>query len=421
MPQLQRLGGSRLLIPPQLSSVSEDASQTAARRNRGIEQLVQAYPEFAPSSGLLPSLAEESEAIQKSTSDYDPAVSDVLAVGRAYHPLHHRRNANTTSVLALPGGAAGELVRVIQLVPDIIGWEEEPNIKLQDDRFHSRIQGLWYGNGSRIQQLQFAKLNGEPTEWLAVRYGGITSILRIILREGEVPTLYNIPHHPAIEADVELRLKLEHIATLSLQRSGGIPHADVCFNPRNSWQFAIVDQSSQWSTWSIRSINKKIGTWTVEAGKLGDIAEDLSDDTELVTGRKRQLDGWGAVRWVGDGCLLICNRTRITCHKLSNPPSQLPMPGLGLRKTKSRILDVREAPNNPEHLFVVTSSRIFWIHLTLEHTEMEDQPRLKVEILLTWVHFRNELDASLSVQVVELGLGKLPFPLSDTLQWLTSR
>lgn len=404
MPQLQRLGESRLVVPPQLSSNSGEAISTAVQRDSEIEQLARAYPELAPSSGLLPSLAEESEAIQKSTSAYDPAISDLLAFGRALHPLHHRQSEKTVPVIAIAGGSAGGLVRVFQLVPEVIGWDEQSNIKLQDEAFRGRVQGLWYGNGSRIQQLQFARSNGEPTEWLAVRYGGTTSILRVILRDREVPTLYDIPHPPALQADVEIRLEVKHIVTVSMQLSRGVPHADVCFNPCNPQEFAIVNQSSRWSTWRVASINKKVDVWIAEAGVSGHLTGDKSDDNGDPEKSNTHLDGWGAVRWINYGnCLLVCNRRRISCCKLQDSPTYFSLPELGLKKTKDWILDIKEASTNPEHIFVVTSSCIFWLQLTFERLGDDDQLQLCAKTLLTWRHFRNELDASLSMQLVVLG------------------
>ncbi|KAI4113848.1 MAG: hypothetical protein LQ345_005262 [Seirophora villosa] len=405
--RLRQLGQPRLLLPPQLATLPASTHQTAAQRHKVVRQLVRAHPELAPGASLLPSLAETSEAIQQSRVNYDPATSDLLAFGRALHPLHHRESPRFVPIVSVPGGAAGEFVRVVQLVPEIVDWGEESAARLHAETFQSRVQGLWYGNGSRIQQLQFARSNGEPSEWLAVRYGGTTSILRVILEEKEVPMPCGLPRSPLIEANVELRMKLEHIATVSTQQSGGASHADVCFNPSDPRAFALLDQSSCWSTWKIISINQKRGTWRVEAGNSGDIAEDLSNDARSPAGDVLNHDGWGAVRWISEGaCLLVCNRWRLACVMLQERPIETSMPDLAFTKAKDWILDIREAPTRPGHLFVATVSRIFWLQLTVERTvtptarQDQTQTHLSAQVLFTCVHFRNELDTSLWMQVV---------------------
>lgn len=308
-------------------------------------------------------------------------------------------------MVTIPAGAAGELVKVIQCIPEIVGWGDDFDRKLYTDALESRVQGLWRGNGSPVQQLQFAKSNGESTEWLAVRYGGTTSILRVVLREKEVPMPYGLSSAPAIGANVEHRMELEHIATVSTQQSGVAPHADVCFNPWNPREFAILNQSSCWSTWRITSIKQTLGTWTVEAGSSGTVAEDSFDDARNPAGNTLNHDGWGAVRWTNDGaCLLVCNRWRLVCIKLQDRPIEMSMPDLAVTRREDWILDIREAPTHPEYLFIATSSRVIWLQVTVECLEGQDQTQKHVsaQILFTWAHFRNELDTSLWMQIIAL-------------------
>ncbi|KAL8944859.1 MAG: hypothetical protein Q9216_000149 [Gyalolechia sp. 2 TL-2023] len=306
-PRLQSLGESQVLIPAQLGNVDENSGQNAVQRDQNIKQIVQAYPELAPCSGLLSSLAETSETIQQTTAGYDPSISELLAFGQALHPRHHRADPSTVPVIAVPGGLAGQLVKVVQLVPEVVGWDGERKIKLKNESFQSRVQGLWSGNGSRIQQLHFANLDCEPTEWLAVRYSGATSIIRPVLREKEMSQLHDLFHLPMVE-EVELRIELEHIVTLTTRRSGGMAHADVCFNPCNPSEFAILDRSCRWSVWRIQSIDGKTGLWTLAPGPSGQLEEPLPDGVQDPASGEPRYDGWGAVRWVSNGTgLVICD------------------------------------------------------------------------------------------------------------------
>ncbi|KAL9597585.1 MAG: hypothetical protein Q9179_004215 [Wetmoreana sp. 5 TL-2023] len=392
-PEFRVLGQPQVLLPPQKPSLEQNTSRPASQRRLDINHLVRAYHELAPSSALLPPLEEASEAITEVNLSNDPALSDQLAFGRALHPGQSRERAKRVPVVAVAGGVARELVRIIQLVPEDFGWDGDPYVRLGIDVFQPRVQGIWSGSGSPVQQLRFADMNGEPTEWLAVRYSGGTSILRVVLRENEVPTSYKVYQIPSIEAVVEFRFELQHIVTLAAERSGGQSHADVCFNPRDPSEFAVVNQSSHWSVWRIKNVFKKTEVWTLEAGPSSRLADDTYNDVQDRVNDGPRHDGWGVVRWISDGAgLLICNRRDIVAIELQDPPHQLPLLDLVLSKTTDWIVDVKHGPTDAEHLFVATTSRIFWIHLALEYVDGLGRAQLNVKILLAWTHFRGQAD-----------------------------
>ncbi|KAL8929366.1 MAG: hypothetical protein Q9172_000539 [Xanthocarpia lactea] len=397
-PKLQVLGQPRTLLSSQLLDPTKNARQPSLQRKQNIDKLIQHYPELAPSAGLLPSLEEASGADQESSKDYDCTLSERVVFGQALHPGHPRGDSNTVPVIAFVGGPAGELVRVVQLTPETLGLGDGANLQFRGQVFQTRVQGLWHGTHGPVQQLQFAASDGKLTEWLAVRHGGGTSILRIILRESEVPTLYRLPHIPVLRADVEIRMELEHIVLLPMQGDGTL-HTDICFNPWRPLEIAVLDQSSHWNIWKIKSVNKHTKVWTVEAGPSGYLVEEAPDRVEDST----KYDGWGALRFVGNGAyLLVCNRKHIARFKLRGEPVSSSGPELGLSTSADWILDVRQGSMVSESIFITTSSRIFWIHLAPEYIESTEPPRLNVKILLAWTHFRNREDVSLSTQIVSM-------------------
>ncbi|KAL8775703.1 MAG: hypothetical protein Q9209_000199 [Squamulea sp. 1 TL-2023] len=399
------VGQTRTLVSAQLSIPTRNIKQTSLQRKQNIDKLVRDHPELAPSSGLLPSLAEVSEANQRTTADYDQSLSERVAFGRARHPNYHRGNPKTVPVVAFVGGAAGELVRVVQLSPEVLGLDGGPNLQFNGEVFQSRVQGIWHGNRGPVQQLQFAEAHGKFAEWLAVRHGGATSVLRITLRDDEVPTLYRIPHVPALPTDVEIRLKLDHVVDVPVQSSGGTLHTDLCFNPWQALELAILDHASRWNIWKIKSVNKRTKVWTLEAGPSGHLMKEgpggVKDSTEDVDARK--YDGWGALRFVCNGaCLLVCNREHIACFDVRGQPTSYPVPEFGPRKSGDWVLDVRQDSLLYEHIYITTSSRIFWIHLDWQRIESSERPRSDAKILLAWPHFRGREDVSLSTQIVSL-------------------
>lgn len=347
-------------------------------------------------------MLEASEVIQETTAAYDHTLSDRLAYGRALYPGHHREDAKTVPVVAVVGGAAGEIVRAIQMVPETFNLDGV-NFQIKDDVFQSRVQGLWFGNGSPIQQLQFAESNGEPTEWLGVRHGGATSVLRLILREVEVPTLCNIFPLPVFDAEVQIRIELEHIVTLPRPATNDALHTDICFNPWTPLELAVLDQSSRWVIWKIKCINRNVGVWTVEAGLSGALMEQTPNDATNANKTKRNYDGWGALRFINHGAgLLVCNRRDIARFALRKQPASSSMPEIGIGKSKDWILDLRQGSASSEDVFVTTTSHIIWIHLPSEYVEGTEQAQFTAKIELAWAHFRNAEDISLSTQVVSV-------------------
>lgn len=206
-----------------------------------------------------------------------------------------------------------------------------------------------------------------------------------------------------IEPGAEFRFELQHIVTLSVRRSGGASHADVCFNPRNSGEFAVVDQSSCWSTWRIKSVSKKTNAWTLEAHRSGRCTASSLDATGLRFKSEASRDGWGAVRWIRDAAgLLICGRKHVGAAELRGIPNQLPLPEFGLSTTADWILDVRQSPTDLRRIFILTSSRVLWAHLGQNDAAGSDRSLVDARMLLAWTHFRDEHDISLSLQVVDL-------------------
>ncbi|KAI4107791.1 MAG: hypothetical protein L6R37_001477 [Teloschistes peruensis] len=400
-PVISTLGAPRLVLPPQILPLPSYTDRTAASHRRTVEELVQAFPELAPSPALLHSSL--AETTQHHAVVRDPTQSDILALGQAQNFSRSRKLANGVSVVAVVGGAARGLVRVFQLVPQIFGSKSQPELKINTEILYQRLQGIWPGPGSPIRQLQFAQENGKLTEWLAVRHGQGTSILRVLLRESEVPSTYNLCEISTTEPNVEFRFELQHIVTLPVRRSGGASHADVCFNPWDRWEFAVVDESSRWSTWSIKNVSMKANAWTLEARRSGRCTPSSLDATGLRSESKASWDGWGAVKWIRDAAgLLICGRKHIGAAELRDVPNYLPLPDFGLSTTADWISDVKQSPTDPQRVFILTSSRVLWAHLGQHDAANNDRSQLDARILLGWTHFRDNHDTSLSLQVVDL-------------------
>ena len=74
------------------------------------------------------------------------------------------------------------------------------------------------------------------------------------------------------------------------------------------------------------------------------------------------------------------------------------VPDLQLAKNLDWILDIQQSPNNQNHVLIVTSSRLFMLEI---RPSPEDSSAWDSAIILvSWVHFRNPQDTSLSMCVI---------------------
>ena len=300
-------------------------------------------------------------------------------------------------VIAVASGLTGESVRIIRLNDANLGWPGDKGVKLTTKALRAQEYGIWSSNGSQIQQLRFAFVHDQPSEWLAVRYQGATSILRPVLRDSAFSADYSTYSHVFADNCRVRQIDPNHIVTLPISRTGGTPHADVCFNPWNPLEFAILDQVGGWSTWSIESLNVRKGVWKVRPGCSGRLPELTSGPTME---SNRRLFTWGAILWADTPMSLIVVRPRMfALQDLSDPSKRLSSPDLALAGSSDRILDVKRSSSN---VFVLTTSRVFWLHM-LSENDFSGQVKFSIKVLLSWVHFRNADDTSLRISVLEDG------------------
>ena len=348
---------------------------------------------------LLPELAQVSEAIIEVAQECDPTISELLAFGGAVDATSVRRSQKIRykQIVAVASGAAGEVVRLIVLSKEQLGWENKNGFKIDTLTAQSGEEGWWTGNGTPIQQLAFAGVEKEASTWLAVRYHNAISILKPMLRpilvcpsnaEGPIRWL------PAS------RLDANHVMTLPTRNTGDVPFADVSFNPRDHQQLVAIDQAGRWSVWSIEAQIKGKGLRTITRDSSGSLVDDEDldlDDSEPI------LDGCARAVWVGNlDTLLVASRRTLAIFDVKAKPRSLHVPDLDLAKSKDWILDVKRSPTNASHVFVVTSSRLFWLKVSpLAEAEASESAETTVTILLSWVHFRDPHDISLSLNMLD--------------------
>ena len=361
------------------------------------QQLLKAYPEYGGS--LLLEHARLSETVTKATSQYDPTVSDLLVFGSAVDATHPKalREIRYKPILAVASGAAGELVKLIVLNQQHLGWNNDERFKVESLTARGGEEGWWKGNGSSIKQLVFAGNEKQASTWLAVRYQGAISVLKPILQLGMI-----CPSNAEGQIrDLPVsRLDANHIITLTSQDASGIPFADVTFNPWNSQQFAVINQRAHWHIWNMKAQIKSQGLWTLEKASGDSLVNDNALDHDI---SEPILDGWAKVLWASDAdTLVIANRRNFAIFDVKAEPMSLDVPDLGLEKSSDWILDIKRTLVSTSHLLVVTSSRLFL--LEARRSGKRQTSLAAATILVSWVHFRPPEDISLSVSIFNSNL-----------------
>ena len=81
------------------------------------------------------------------------------------------------------------------------------------------------------------------------------------------------------------------------------------------------------------------------------------------------------------------------------------MPRLFEPKSADQIVDMKRSPSNLSHIFLLTSSRIFWLNVSNYQNHRGGGLEAGAQILLSWVHFRDQQDSSLRLNVLDDGHG----------------
>ena len=116
-----------------VSQVFKDSATEvhALAKPEAQQQLLNVYPELGGSLNLED--AEFSEAISKPLWQFDPTISDLVAIGNALDTTHQRahKELHYKQIIAVASGAAGELVRLIVLNRKVLKWNNIEEIKLE--------------------------------------------------------------------------------------------------------------------------------------------------------------------------------------------------------------------------------------------------------------------------------------------------
>ena len=371
--------------------------QTASDRHQHARNISKGYPDLAPALGLTLSNALLSEAVTNITAIYEPIASELFDLGTATNTASLQQ-VPPIPIAAIVAGSGCELIRLVSLCRKHLSWDGDEAFGIHCLTASGGEQGWWKANGGPIYQICFAaKDEGERGSLIAVRYQGAISILQPTLRRDVFSPNQNAMQNFLLPAS---RLDANEIVNIHARELSSLPFADVSFNPWNHKQIAVIDQAGAWNVLELKSPvkdQKDQKTWQVKKICSGCLEPVVGSDAT-----RSLSDGWARILWINDSqMLLIASRRSFNLVMINRSMQELDLPDLSLAKSTDWILDVKRVPGIPGHIFLVTSTRLFWLEARIIR-DAEDSSDLKasLSILLCWIHYRNPDDTSLCLNVI---------------------
>ena len=341
--QLRQAAEWQVALPPAANFVDSGYPTTSTNTRKDARRLTHNYPQLAPAVKQLPELSVVSEAVTLAAATYDPLVSDLLSFGTIFL----NKSGRSKRIAALPAGPSGNVLRLVVLGQQKQGWGTDKSVWLSGPSFKDADSGYWNEDAVPIQQVCFAQVESSNS-FLAVRLPSRTVLFRPSYRRGRFAA------DQSIHYDLPSSIVSAHpIYSFTLNQTGGVPHADVAFNPDYQFQLGIIDQLSNWGVWQIERRAKR-DEYSVSCLVQGGILPP--QDSSLDEG-----DGWARILWAGDNnTLLVCNRRHLSLISIKEGAFEyLPVPSIILQRSTDWILDIKRHPQNQSRFLVLSSKRLF--------------------------------------------------------------
>ncbi|KAF2010141.1 hypothetical protein BU24DRAFT_455279 [Aaosphaeria arxii CBS 175.79] len=389
--RLRQLGSFKLVVPSSTEADHSTAGGPCGKTNQEVQQstktLSRACPEIAPAIDILPNLAQVSAAISSTTEVYDPAIGPLLSFGTftgGGRYMYPRR------IAAIPTGDSGSVLCLLAVTKERLGWGADRSFWIEGPSLANCECGYWADDAAPIQQICFSQAENRSS-FLAVRYPTRTVIFRPWQNN---VTAFRSQFHRLPPS----RLDAHRILALSIEQTGGAPHADVTFNFEYQRQFGVVDQKGFWSVWDIDAGYRE-SEYKMSCTVTGSL-DATPGEFATESGPGLQADGWGRILWIGNvNTVVVCNRRVMRIFDIRGGQTNLlQCPSPILAKSPDWILDVQKHPAHKGHLFVITSRQL----LVMAVNPPTDVPEYSNPVkggrtLVSSFHYRGTDDITLQI------------------------
>ena len=307
-------------------------------------------------------------------------------------------------IAALAGGPGGEILRLVRVGAKRF-WRRQGKVRTRVNvpSLEKGAIGYWIGYGSPILQLCFSTDINVPGRYLAVRCSTLITIFQPLLQRWPVPPRTVTLGGEGAAGYPPSTLDANPFLNLPIAHTGGVPFADVTFNPWNEQQLATIDQHGCWSIWKFSKDHgyRPRGEPVLQVCSSGDLHEILHGESSVEAGNFNE-DGWGLVLWAGSSnTIIVANRRALVLYDVKARPEIF---NLNLVSRTEWILDAKRDNEDLSQVCVLTSTRLIWLHIRRDI--LENRPADFARILLSWQHFRNHEDASLRLHMHSTNSGQ---------------
>jgi RNA polymerase I-specific transcription initiation factor RRN6 len=383
-------------IAPSIQAIPERKQKPSSIARSYRQWSVKTLPEIFPANLITTPLAQAPSAIDIELSSN---VGSLLGIGQAADS-ERVSGSRKPEIFAMPCGEAGHILRLTRPRIESYGWGKQSAVRVALMNPASPDRGYWIGTGGAIRQISFADDDNGSGTWLAVRQATATTIFRPIYRE---ISSASEPLNSYRTAFPSSNLNPNPVAVLTAEQSGSKCHMDVSVNPWYARQFAVIDQLGRWSIWDVEGRGHRSSSLKLVPGRSGQIYDGIVPDAGLKMAEPDLVDGWHRVLWAsGVTTIVVCNRRHVAVFDVKATPIRLDCPDFLPANNSDSILDVKRSAMNLSHLFILTTSRIFWIEVTPAGEERDSQNGyIGAKVILSYRHFRDSNDETMKLTVVK--------------------
>jgi RNA polymerase I-specific transcription initiation factor RRN6 len=191
---------------------------------------------------------------------------------------------------------------------------------------------------------------------------------------------------------------------------------DVSFNPWYSRQFAAVDAQGHWSIWDLERRDGKGSPERLISGKRGNFYYGYDPDPALKPHPNDHADGWYRILWACNiNTIVVCNRRQIVVVDTKSALARRPRTEVLAGDSTEWMLDLKRSPEHLNYLFVLTTSRIFWVEIIPPGELGGGQTASSgIKVILSYRHFRDPNDQTLRLTLVNNDPGMVFFKAHKT-------